>query len=176
MSKMGGWGKTAFFELAFERGAIGLGSAAAEILYVVTGHSAIVAHTSTTRWPGPDTTAPGLNCFDFWSLARSGGGHTSALLEAFAAEDRPALCGAERDSSFLAALRAGGAGLDFSIVEMLSRWSRGPENGDAFGLACLATLGFVLELLVVKEKLFAGGEDEFCAAVNTLQHLVLKFH
>jgi hypothetical protein len=35
-------------------------------------------------------------------------------------------------------------------------------------LAILATLGFVLELLVVKEELFAGGEDEVGIAINTL--------
>src|SRR5665811_390080 len=37
-------------------------------------------------------------------------------------------------------------------------------------------LGFVLELLVVEEKLFARGEDEIGAAVNTFQNLVLEFH
>jgi hypothetical protein len=52
----------------------------------------------------------------------------------------------------------------------------GPQHGHSFGLASLATLRFVFELLVVKEQLFARGEDEIRAAVDTLQYLVLKFH
>ena len=44
------------------------------------------------------------------------------------------------------------------------------------GLAILTALGLVFELLVVKEKLFPGGENEITATVDTLQHLVLKFH
>jgi hypothetical protein len=31
-------------------------------------------------------------------------------------------------------------------------------------------------LLVVKEELFPGGENEIAAAVNTLQNPVLEFH
>ena len=34
------------------------------------------------------------------------------------------------------------------------------------GLAGLTTLGVVLELLVLEEELFAGGEDEFAAAIG----------
>src|SRR4030088_1710196 len=37
-------------------------------------------------------------------------------------------------------------------------------------------VGFIIELLVVKKQLFPGGEDEISPAVDTLQHLVLKFH
>jgi hypothetical protein len=58
----------------------------------------------------------------------------------------------------------------------LSGGGRSAEHGDPLGLASLAALGFVLELFVVKEKLFPGSEDEITAAVDTLQHLVLKFH
>ena len=43
-------------------------------------------------------------------------------------------------------------------------------------LAILAALGFVLELFVVEEKLFARGEHEIGTAVNALQHPVLEFH
>ena len=52
----------------------------------------------------------------------------------------------------------------------------GTEQGHTSGLAGLAALGFILELLVVKEKLFPGGKDKIGTAVDTLQHLVLKFH
>jgi hypothetical protein len=34
------------------------------------------------------------------------------------------------------------------------------------GLAGLTALGVVLELLVLEEELFAGGEDEFAAAIG----------
>jgi hypothetical protein len=44
------------------------------------------------------------------------------------------------------------------------------------GLTVPATLGFVLELLVVEEKLFSSREDEIVPTVDTLQYLVLKFH
>jgi hypothetical protein len=43
-------------------------------------------------------------------------------------------------------------------------------------LAVLATLRFVLELLVVEEELFACREDEVLTAVNAFQGLVLEFH
>jgi hypothetical protein len=43
-------------------------------------------------------------------------------------------------------------------------------------LARLAPLGFVFELLIVKEKLFPRRENEIRPAVDALQHLVLKFH
>jgi hypothetical protein len=36
--------------------------------------------------------------------------------------------------------------------------------------------GVVLELLVVEEKLLAGGEYEFSAAVKTLEHSIFEFH
>jgi hypothetical protein len=37
-------------------------------------------------------------------------------------------------------------------------------------------LGIVLELFVVEEKLLAGGEYEFSAAIDALQDLILEFH
>ncbi len=97
-------------------------------------------------------------------------------METFAAEDGAALRGAERDGGLFSASRAGGLGLNLGVAVGLSgrRWSA--EDRNALGLASLATLGFILELLVVKEKLFPGSEDEITPTVDTLQHLVLKFH
>jgi hypothetical protein len=66
--------------------------------------------------------------------------------------------------------------LDLGIAIGLSGSRRRAEDGDPFGLASFATLGFVLELFVVEEKLFPGGENEITPTVDTLQHLVLKFH
>jgi len=58
----------------------------------------------------------------------------------------------------------------------LPRRRRRSQYGDALSLAGLAALGFVLELLIVKEKLFPGGENKITPTVNALQHLVLKLH
>jgi hypothetical protein len=66
--------------------------------------------------------------------------------------------------------------LYLGITIVLTRSGRSPEDSNAFRLAGFATLWFVLELLVVKEKLFPGREDEITPTVDTLQHLVLKFH
>ena len=46
----------------------------------------------------------------------------------------------------------------------------------SFALASLATLGLVLELLVMEEQLFPGRENEVLSAVNALQNSVLEFH
>jgi hypothetical protein len=56
------------------------------------------------------------------------------------------------------------------------RGLRSSEHCDALGLAGLTALGFVLELFVVEEELFTGREHEICAAVNTLQNLILELH
>jgi hypothetical protein len=50
------------------------------------------------------------------------------------------------------------------------------KDGYAPGLAGFTTLGLVLKLLVVKEQLLPGGEDEIGTAIDTLEYLVLKFH
>ena len=84
--------------------------------------------------------------------------------------------GTERDGGLFSAARAGGLGLDLGVAVVLSGRRRRAENGDPLGLASLATLGLVFELLVVKEKLFPGGENKITPTVDTLQHLVLKFH
>jgi len=43
-------------------------------------------------------------------------------------------------------------------------------------LARLAALRIVMKLLVVKEQLLAGGEDEVLPAVHAFEYLVLEFH
>jgi len=97
-------------------------------------------------------------------------------LEAFAAEDGTALCRTEGNGCLFSASRARGLGLDFGVTITLSLRRSRPEYGYPLVLAILATLGFVLELLIVKEKLFPGSENEVTSAVNTLEHLVLKIH
>jgi len=86
------------------------------------------------------------------------------------------LRGTERNGCLFSAARAGGLSLDLGVAVVLSGGGGSAEDGDAFGFASLAALGFVLELFVVEEKLFPGGEDEITPAVDALQHLVLKFH
>jgi hypothetical protein len=51
-----------------------------------------------------------------------------------------------------------------------------PKHRDALALAVLAAFGFVLELLVVEEKLFARCEHKVRATIDALQNLVLVFH
>src|SRR5579863_7174204 len=110
-------------------------------------------------------------------LCHSGGGGCPPRLETFPAEDGAALRGAERDGGFFSAARAGGLSLDLGVAVVLSqRWRNRAEHRDPFGLAGFATLGLVLELLVVEEKLFPGGEHKITPTIDTLQHLVLKFH
>ena len=96
----------------------------------------------------------------------------SPLLETLPAEYRAALCGLEGNRGFLAATGARCPGFDFGIVA----GGCGAQTGGPFGFAGFATLGFVFELFVVEEQLFASSEDEIAAAVNTLQNFVLKFH
>jgi hypothetical protein len=50
------------------------------------------------------------------------------------------------------------------------------KDRDPLGFASFATLRFILELLIVEEKLFPGSENEITPTIDTLQHLVLKFH
>jgi hypothetical protein len=97
-------------------------------------------------------------------------------LKTFPAEDWAALRGAEGDGGLFSAARAGGLSLDLGVAVGLSGSGGRAENGDPLGFASFATLGFVLELFVVKEKLFPGSENEITSTVDTLQHFVLKFH
>jgi len=67
-------------------------------------------------------------------------------------------------------------GFDLGVTIILSRRRGRAQHRDALVLARLAALRFVLELLVVEEKLLPGGKDKFASTVHTLQHLVLKLH
>ena len=99
-------------------------------------------------------------------------GRSAPLLETFAAKHRPALGRLEGNRGFLAASRTIRAGFDLGVAA-----SRGcPQARRAFRLAGFAAFRFVLELLIVEEKLFPSGEDEVTAAVDTLKNLVLEFH
>jgi hypothetical protein len=100
----------------------------------------------------------------------------SSGLEALAAEYRTPLRGAERNGSLLAASRARGLGFHFGVAVGLPGHGRRAQHRNALGLTALATLGFVLKLFIVEKKLFPSREDELAPAINTLEHLVLKFH
>jgi hypothetical protein len=94
-------------------------------------------------------------------------------LKTFAAEDGPALRGAERNCGFLSALRAGR--LCFRPLKGVRTWAW-TRALSAFGLAILAPLGLILETLVGEKHLLAGGEDEFSSALAALQDLIVVFH
>jgi hypothetical protein len=107
----------------------------------------------------------------------SGGSGGPFLRKAFAAENGTALCGAEGNSCFLAALRAGGSSFHTRITAPITA-RRGicGEDGYALGFADLAALGLVLELFVEEKQLFPGSKDKVRAAINAGQYLILKFH
>src|SRR5579875_455586 len=88
------------------------------------------------------------------------------LLEAGAAEDGAALSGPEGHGRFRSALRAG--------CSRLRAHAQRPAR--TLGLALLAVLRVVFELLVMKEHLLAGSEDELGAAVHAFQHSIGEFH
>ena len=94
------------------------------------------------------------------------------LLKAFAAQHRPPLRGTERNSRFFPTLRAIRARLDLRVALSL----RGSQNSYPLTFAGLATLGFVLELLVVEKQLFTGGKDEIRTAIDAFECLVLELH
>jgi len=69
-------------------------------------------------------------------------------------------------------LRAGGLGFRSHLGGSASASS-------AFGtlrLACLASLGFVLEAFVGEEHLFASRKNELGTALRALQDLIVVFH
>src|SRR5437764_5886218 len=103
-------------------------------------------------------------------------GRSPACLKTFAAEHRASLRWTERNRGLLPASRASGLSLNLVVPVCLPGRRRRAQHRDALGLADLAALRFVLELLVVKEKLFPSRENEIAPTVDTLQHLVLKFH
>jgi hypothetical protein len=97
-------------------------------------------------------------------------------LKAFSAKHGTALGGAEWNGGLFSASRASGLSFDLGVAVTLSGHRRRAQNGYPLGLTGLAPLGLVFELFVVEEKLFPGGEGKITPAVDTLQHLVLKFH
>src|SRR5713226_6217269 len=99
----------------------------------------------------------------------SGGDRRAPLLKALATIDRPALRGLERYGGFFAALRAHRGGLG-SLVALPA------QPLVPFSLAGFAALGFVLETLVCKEKLFTCGENEFRPTIHALDDLIAVFH
>jgi hypothetical protein len=105
------------------------------------------------------------------SLDLSRGTHGPPLLKTFAAEHGPTLRRAERNRSFLPALRAGC--FSFRPLKIVGAGTRALR---ALGFAILAPLGLVFEALVGEEHLFAGGEDKFLIALCTLQDLIVIFH
>jgi hypothetical protein len=88
------------------------------------------------------------------------------LLEARAAQHRPALRGTEGDGCLLATCRALGARFSAHARASICTLS----------LALLAALGVVFKLFIVEEKLLTGGEDEFVTAIYALKDSILKFH
>jgi hypothetical protein len=83
---------------------------------------------------------------------------------------------AERYGGLLSASGTGGLCFNLGIAVRLA-WGRGcSQHSDALALACLTAFRFVLELFIVEEKLFPSGENKIAPTVDTLQHLVLKFH
>src|SRR5205807_9458264 len=102
-----------------------------------------------------------------------GGRNPFALLEAFAAKHRASLGWSEGNRSFALASRANGLGFHPLVV---ASPLRKPERLSAFFFALLTTLRFVFELFIVEEKLLTGREHEVCAAVDTLENLILELH
>ena len=93
-------------------------------------------------------------------------------MEAFAAEHRASLRRLEGDGGLLA---AGGTGR-FCLDLVVAAIATGAYLCRTFAFAGLAALGFILELFVVEEKLFAGGKNEIGPTINALEGPILKFH
>ena len=79
----------------------------------------------------------------------------------------------ERDSSFPLAAGADSLGFHSLVVATVLRQS---QCLGAFTLAVFAAFGFVFELFIVEEELFASGENEVGAAIHTLKNFVLEVH
>ena len=105
-------------------------------------------------------------------LGGSGAGDLPFLLKAFPAKNWPPLGRTKWNRRLLTALGATGTsfGLDVGLA------MNGTQYRDPFPLTVFAALGFVLELLVVEEQLFACREHEVRITIDALQHLVLEFH
>ena len=105
------------------------------------------------------------------TLGRSGGHF--ALLEALPAKHWTSLRRLERHGGFPLAPGADRFGFNSLVVAAILWQSQGLGP---FAFAVFAAFGFVLELFIVKEELFASGEDEIGAAVHALENLVLELH
>lgn len=105
------------------------------------------------------------------TLRRSGRRFLAAL-ETFPAKHRSSLSRLEWDRCLFTAIRADGSSFNFRIV----RVRRQSKRRRALALTGFATLGLILKLLVVEEKLFPGRENEILSAINALQNPVLEFH
>ena len=92
--------------------------------------------------------------------------------EALATKNGAVLRGPEGNRRLLAALRTHCGRFDTRVSRALRR----TDSGQPAGLARLATFGFVTELLIVEEKLFACGEDEIATAIYALQGPILELH
>jgi hypothetical protein len=84
--------------------------------------------------------------------------------ETLTTQNRTILCGAKWHSGLFPALRANGWSLDACV----SLPGRSADICEAFRFTWFATFGFVTKLLVVKEKLFASGEDKISSAIHAL--------
>jgi hypothetical protein len=103
--------------------------------------------------------------------------HWSPLvLEALPAQYRTALRRLERNSGRNATFRALRPRLGPRYARRRGSARRTRSLSASPALARLAALGIVLELLIQKEKLFTGSEDELTAAICTSQQPVHKFH
>src|SRR5262249_6101475 len=93
-------------------------------------------------------------------------------LEAFLAEHGTPLRRLEGHRRFLAAVRAGGHGLD-----PLPHGAAGPGRPrGAFGFAGLAAFGFVLEVLVGEELLLPRRPYELRATIHAPEDPILELH
>lgn len=93
-------------------------------------------------------------------------------MEALAAKHRTALRWPKGDRRLLPAM--GTSRARFNLLIAVGRSCA--YRCRALHLARFAALGFVLELFIVKEELFASSEEKLRAAVYTLQQPVLEFH
>jgi hypothetical protein len=77
------------------------------------------------------------------------------------------LRGFKGNRGFCGALRTNGPGFCAHAIA---------GSGHAFDFALFAPLWIVLELLIVKEQLFASGKDKIVTAIRTFQYLIDEIH
>lgn len=92
----------------------------------------------------------------------------SSRLKAFPTKNGAALRRAKWNCRLLSASRTSGLRLYFCISVTLPGHGGRAQHSDPLGFASLAALGLILELLVVKEKLFPGRENEVTSTVHAL--------